>query len=57
MHLEPVRNVRVKLFRMLYSIIEDFNRLRRLEAGLEEFALTMDVDKSHRKMPQTSIKG
>ena len=39
-HLEPVRNVRVKLFRMFHSIIEDFDRLRRLEAGLNVFALT-----------------
>ena len=34
-HLEPVRNVRVKLLRMLHSVIEDFDRLRRLETGLE----------------------
>lgn len=46
MYLKPVRDVSVKLFRMLHSIIENFDSLRRLETGLEVFGLIKDVDEA-----------
>jgi len=56
-HLEPVGNVRVELFRMLQSVIEHFDSLNGLEAGLKVFPVSQRLWVKPAQISRTSIWG